>query len=295
MPLFFFLSGVVCNTDKYSWRSFLKRRFNTLIIPYVFFYILTYLIYLLAERSFRDIDLSWWEPIIGMLYGAQWNGYMAHNGILWFLPCLFSVEIVYFVISQIRGPLQRFTIIFICFIVAYFIKSNLPWCVNIAFVSLPFFCLGNKLKIHFGNLRVFGHKKLIISIIAGISYCLIQYFTNNEVNMATAHYGNMFVFIFAAVLGIFAIVYFSCYLADLNFQTSWIQFLGRNTLVIFALHQPVLRVYRYAGYHLFTSINVENSIIQALIIDSIVIITLLPIIHLYNKYIKKFLLKLYIK
>lgn len=81
MPLFFFLSGLVCNEKKYNWKSFLKSRFNTLIIPYIVFYLLTWLYWLFIERSVRPIDLSWWQPLVGMVYGAQWHGLMDHNGI----------------------------------------------------------------------------------------------------------------------------------------------------------------------------------------------------------------------
>lgn len=36
MPLFFFLSGLVCNEKKYTWETFLKSRFNSLVIPLCF-------------------------------------------------------------------------------------------------------------------------------------------------------------------------------------------------------------------------------------------------------------------
>lgn len=88
MPLFFFLSGLVLNRSKYTFKNFLKNRFSTLILPYIFFYLLTYIYWLLIENHFRSFDMTWYKPLLGMIYGGQYNGLMDHNGILWFLPCL---------------------------------------------------------------------------------------------------------------------------------------------------------------------------------------------------------------
>lgn len=49
--------------------------------------------WLVVERNFRSVDLEWWQPLLGLLYSSpQWNGFMSHNAVLWFLPCLFVVE-----------------------------------------------------------------------------------------------------------------------------------------------------------------------------------------------------------
>ena len=98
MPLSFFLSGIVFDDSKYSFNSFIKSRINSIVIPYLFFYLITYLYWLVIESSYRSFTLKWWEPLIGMLYGSQYMGYMDHNGILWFLPCLFVVELLSFLI-----------------------------------------------------------------------------------------------------------------------------------------------------------------------------------------------------
>ena len=75
MPLFFFLSGVVFNKEKYSIKGFVKSRFNSLILPYIFFYVLTYVYWLLIERSMRSFDCDWWQSgchrAVGEVYHNQ--------------------------------------------------------------------------------------------------------------------------------------------------------------------------------------------------------------------------------
>ena len=63
MPLFFFLSGVVFNYEKYTIKSFSKSRFNGLIISYIFFYLITYVYWLFIERNVRQLDVTWWRTV----------------------------------------------------------------------------------------------------------------------------------------------------------------------------------------------------------------------------------------
>jgi len=147
MPLFFFLSGLVCNEKKYTWGTCLKSRFNTLVIPYFTFYLLTWLYWLIVERSFRPLCMIWWQPLIGMVYGAQWHDFMAHNGILWFLPCLFVTEILFFALKKLHKVWIQLSAIIVLTGLGFLFKTNLPWCVNIASVALQFFFVGNLLRI----------------------------------------------------------------------------------------------------------------------------------------------------
>ncbi len=208
MPLFFFLSGLVCNEKKYNWSSFLKSRFNTLIIPYVVFYLVTWLYWLFIERSFRPIDLTWWQPLVGMIYGAQWHGLMDHNGILWFLPCLFMTEVLFFAVSRLGNKWKQVISVVLLAAGGLLIKINLPWCLNIAMVALQFFWLGN-----LGREKLIGENKdtisisgiLIASLLVGI-YVLLCPVWNNHINMATCAYGNTLGFEILSILGIAGLV-----------------------------------------------------------------------------------------
>lgn len=222
MPLFFFLSGLVCNEKKYKCGSFIKSRFNTLVLPYIFFYLLTYLYWLFVERSFRPIDMSWWQPLLGMIYGGQWHGLMDHNGILWFLPCLFITELLFFSVKQIHKIGWQLLIVAVLAFVGISIKQILPWCANIAAVALVFFFLGNLLRsslLDKGNVnsRIIG---AVIAITSCISYLVLAKFWHNEVQMATNSYGNVLAFFVLAFLGTIGMVMLFKYL-PFNKYLSW--------------------------------------------------------------------------
>jgi len=147
MPMFFFLSGIVFNEKKHiNFGIFFKGRINQLVIPYFFFYLLTWVLWLTVERNFRSFDMQWWEPLLGMIYASQWHGYMDHNGILWFLPCLFIVEVLNFFVLRIKPKYVQYIVVLFLLVLGMIIPINLPWCLNTACVALSFYYLGHLLK-----------------------------------------------------------------------------------------------------------------------------------------------------
>ena len=208
MPLFFFLSGLVCNEKKYNWSSFLKSRLNTLIIPYIIFYLLTWLYWLFIERSFRPIDLTWWQPLVGMVYGAQWHGLMDHNGILWFLSCLFMTEVLFFALSRIKNKWKQAIAVVLLATGGLLIKTNLPWCLNIAMVALQFFWLGNLGRGYFlsSDKNHVIEQSLLISLALIELYFILTPVWNNRINMASCAYGNVFAFELLAIIGTVGLV-----------------------------------------------------------------------------------------
>lgn len=293
MPLFFFLSGLVCNEKKYTWSYFLKSRFNTLVIPYFAFYLITWSYWLFVERSFRPLGMEWWQPLIGMVYGAQWHGYMSHNGILWFLPCLFMTEVLFYAVKKLPQTWMQLLSVVVLASVGFLFKINLPWCINIACVSLQFFFVGNLLRKVLLNPEYTKHAEppfIIVSLAATAVYIYLSACWSNHVNMATNEYGMIAVFELLAFVGICGFV---CTFKWLNISKI-VGGVGRNTLVIFALHQPILRVIRFLGDRFLLTFPVETNFWYALAADALVVLCLIPLIWLYNKYVLPVLKKLYL-
>ena len=99
MPLFFLAAGWVYKEKPIL--TDIKRRIQTIVIPYFSFGLLVLLYWQVIERRFRDSDMSFVESLIGLFSGSYIN--LDFNVHLWFLPC-FVVTVVLFnvlVISQI--------------------------------------------------------------------------------------------------------------------------------------------------------------------------------------------------
>ena len=208
MPLFFLLSGFVLNEKKYEFKDFLKSRINGILIPYIFFYLLTWMYWLVVERNFRSVDLEWWQPLLGLLYSSpQWNGFMSHNAVLWFLPCLFIVETIVFLILKHMPKISYHVIIVTILTILGFCSCRaLPWCLNIALTCLQFFYAGRLLrKLDFNR---FDRKWiLLVFIILASAFLMGKHITDNKVNIVSSVYGSITEFEMFAYLGIFVFVF----------------------------------------------------------------------------------------
>ena len=62
-----------------------------------------------------------------------------------------------------------------------------------------------------------------------------------------------------------------------------IDYVGKNTLIIFALHMPVLRIVKVVFEKLYPSMNYDTDYFADALLSLLVIVILLPAIPLYNK------------
>ena len=94
MPLFFFLSGVCFNQDKYlKFSSFLCNRLKSLIWPCLCFTVLISIM----QALILDIPISQLKTEL--------------PGALWFLPILFIAEIIYYPIQVLK---KRYIVFILC-------------------------------------------------------------------------------------------------------------------------------------------------------------------------------------
>lgn len=290
MPLFFMLSGLVLSPKKRSFSETLIRRFNSLILPYIFFYLMTYVYWILIERHFRSFDIEWWRPLIGLLWGGNYNSLMIHNGILWFLPCLFLVEMEYQLISYLKNTTLQILAVFLIALIGYNIKIILPWCLNISFIVLQFYYVGVRLRpiIRDSSLKSKNSKDnlvllIIVTCLFGCLYAYIQHEFKVKVNLSLNHIDNVWLFQMVSYLGIFSIISLCRIWKPIMTKEIWL-YLGINTMVIFALHQPLLRIVKFLTSRITTVYNPDSNIFHSIITDICVILLLLPIITYYNKY-----------
>lgn len=91
MALFFFVAGYT-----YKERSVIqdiKRRLQTIVVPYFVFGLIILLYWQFIERRFRPSDMSFIDALVGLLSGeAQHLDFNIH---LWFLPCFFVTVILF--------------------------------------------------------------------------------------------------------------------------------------------------------------------------------------------------------
>ena len=103
IPLYFFLSGLVFSRERYaSFGEFVMKRVKGLLFPYIIFSFLTWVLWAaFAYVSHAQVN-SYWMRLLQTFIAQGSDGYLIHNVPLWFVTCLFVVEVAYYYLSQLK-------------------------------------------------------------------------------------------------------------------------------------------------------------------------------------------------
>lgn len=228
MPLFFALSGFIFAAYSYnkktSFKDYLIKKLKSLIVPFILFRIILVLYWFAVERHFRDLDL----------------------GPIWFLPVLFAAEIITYFINIKKKPVFNGIFAVVCLAVLYLLKHLSfddttvgDW----VMITLNGMCWYN-FGILIGytatqkNINISKRAALpIIIVLLAVSVFLSQH--NGMVSMYSSVFGNYFIYIAESIAGILFILMLCKFVFKAN---KTIEFLGRNTIIILATHEPIKRV-----------------------------------------------------
>ena len=147
MPAFFMIAGFLFNTNKFhSLSYFLKHRSIQLLIPYISFFTFFYISWLLFGRDWiggNELDIPLWKPLMEFAYGTPVTIIAPY----WFICCLFSMQIIYYLlIRQFPKPIV-IIIVSICPLLHCIPwTSYLPWNLSAALLYIPFYAFSNMNK-----------------------------------------------------------------------------------------------------------------------------------------------------
>lgn len=290
MPLFFFISGYLFSFDKHpTFKAFITRRFKQLIIPYFFFNVATYIFWFFVGRKFGNdasLEIKWFEPILGMFYAKGSAPWLIHCIPLWFISCLFVVELIYYVTFK---NFKKW-VLFPCFMLIGYIDYlydpvRLPWNINIALVAIVFYSLGNHLKPYFtaSNPKTGFTIRLII---LSFSVVYVIAVLNGKIGMHTHNYGNFFLFMIGAISGITGIFLISFTLQRFLGEVRLIQFISQNTLTILGLHLSIASIIKGFSYFILNQpLSIYTNTFWLNVIFSLFsLLILLPIAYFFNKH-----------
>jgi len=104
IPVFFFISGIFSNVNKYSdTKTFFKRKSQSILVPYFAFNLLTFTFWYFIGRHFgvdENTDTNAIASFFGIFTSTATS--LIHYVPLWFLACLFVVESFYFLNSTCK-------------------------------------------------------------------------------------------------------------------------------------------------------------------------------------------------
>lgn len=295
IPLFFFLSGYFFDYSKYpNFYQFFKKRFHQLLIPYFVINILTYLAWLFIGRHTGEdasFQINLLEPFYGIFYGGHKGYFLHHNAPMWFLPCLFSTEMIFYLLF--RGKSKTVHYVFITILLGlgiygnYYNNISLPWGLSVVPTTAILYGLGSWFN-HKARHK-FTYKKYLILVPLSFLGLLIFASLNIKVKVSAAEYGNYFYFWTAALCGILFFVSIGNLMEHLSLKfevnLKFLQFIGQNTLLIFSFHLLAGGLLKGFTYYL---LKLPLDIYQLSWVNHIYsllsILLLVPFILIINKY-----------
>jgi len=255
MPLFFFLSGFLLKENylEVTFSSFILRNIQRLIVPYVIFWIVSYLYWLpheyLLNRTQQSPVLSPLDPFVGLILGTGNSLYV--NAVLWFFTCLFCTSTLFYWVSKAGNKKVTLSILValgpVGPLIYQYVNARMPWNLELALVAMVFYGSGNLIS----KSQMFGtvnRSKLRLPAIPIL--CVILLLTvrlNGGVNMNEMEFGNIALFYLGAFTGISITILISQIIA-INTIFEW---LSTNAIVIYPLHPLILSAFTGIGVLLF--------------------------------------------
>lgn len=261
MPLYFILSGLFFKQYE-GFVGFLKRKTNKLLIPFLFFLLTTSVIPYAVINHGSSLKL----------FLTDMNG-PVYNFAIWFLLCLFEINILFYLIQSIAERLvprhQTAAVLVICLLLGCCgmalgvaqVKNLFYLCTMLT--ALPFFTFGWWLRRHTGFLdQPFSLKTdiplliLCVLIVATCSYRVVYAF--NEVPQEGVPYIYL-----CGVAGTLMVLTVSKVVKRLPLLSFW----GRYSIIILCTHQVVVFVMetvlqRYlTGMPLFIAVLVSTLLV----------------------------------
>lgn len=237
VPLFFVLSGLFFE-NSLSRRSFVKRKINSLLLPFLIYYIISYIVfYVLLLIVGPD------NTMVSKFSGLQdiFTQRLTYNGPLWFLLCLFEVELFFYLLYRVLKMVWIRVAICMCiFAVGVFLGNHgvcLPLRIDAVFVAIPFFYIGIALSRSDAFFK--GYEWNVAVILCGLCLSIYWLFPCSIDINEGVYSGNKEPFLWLGCVGLtLSLIFFSMFIKS-NRIVNWI---GQNSLIIMCTHHLVLRV-----------------------------------------------------
>ncbi len=239
VPLFFFLSGYLFKNDL-SFLPFLKKKAKALLLPYAVLSLGVIAYKMLLQLYQKNFTVS---KLLRLFLDFI---IQRRSGTVWFLTCLFLVEILFYFASKYLKKYVLLAVVILApvagVIYIHFGGPALPWNLDASIMAIPFFYIGYLLKKYPQGLQyVFASKwktalALLACLIVNLGLCILNRKLGKieTVDMYDSIYGIYPLMLLSAMGGILAIVCLSTMI-----QSNVIAHIGANSLIYFGWHQQI--------------------------------------------------------
>lgn len=225
MPLFFLAAGWVYKEKTVL--TDIKRRIQTIVVPYFSFGLLVLLYWQVIERRFRDSDMSFIDSLFGLFSGCYDN--LDFNVHLWFLPCFFVTVVLFNALVNLGGKKIAYIVSALMSLIYIVLPMpELPWGINRVFKYMGFYAIGVFLARRETKIV---DRKIGTGVVAIVMLAVNFFLSYHSLTAGIMWF-------VTALIGISAMILISQLVNENNF----LQYFGRISLIVLCIHGPVYRI-----------------------------------------------------
>lgn len=227
MPLFFAISGYLLSIEGKTFKKNVLKLWQRIIVPWL----------LLGSVILIPICImkgNWGVHFFNLIVGYD---------IWWFLPCFVFGEMIYFTIRNTipTSSLQLYVSLILSFVGLMLAKYNVLdiLSINTALISQFFFAIGGTIKCNEDFLKRIRICIPTITLVLYFAFCMIgiHYYPDKVIDVHLNKYFDIPFNGICILIGLFAL--FSIFARIKTFPT-WLVYIGKNTLVIYMLHNWII-------------------------------------------------------
>lgn len=245
IPLFFILSG--CFFKTYSDASeYTKRKINTLLVPFVFFYLLftvlmPNVLYAIGYQGLRQVDSLGWSSLLNFWVGRGYS-----NNPVWFLLALFWVSMLFYVFKKLS---ERCRCSYLCLGLLSVIAGlcgvacghvGIRECMNMdcALTAMPYYYFGYVMKTKTDVMENMPSRWLCL-ISALLCFVVVYLISPGCDYLANMYSWKVVPALYVTgIVGTIGVVL----VANILQKSSLLKFYGKNTLTILCMQMPVIQL-----------------------------------------------------
>ncbi len=235
VPLYFALSGYFFKKN-ISFLKLLIKKTNTLIIPFLFFYITAYIVFYLIKWISPNLLITDADGILDLFNNRQF-----FNGPIWFLLALFWCNIFSFcIVKYLNNRIVQFFAICTIGLLGWYLgysKLFLPLFFDVAMTCMPFFAMGFLInKYNIIESKKYSKYYDLFFIGLWVTNIILEFKMHQRVSL---HYNivegwSTYLLSFSSILCLLYICKKIRYLPIINY-------IGRFSLIILCVHHMIYR------------------------------------------------------
>lgn len=286
IPAFFFFSGYFFSYDRHpSWLPFVKRRARQLLVPYFSLAMISYVFWLLVGRHYGDdarAGVEWYSPLVATVlgYGKQ----MVQSVPLWFVMTLFVLECLFWPVGRL---FRRNQVVMLAVLAlagwgsALVADVRVPFYLCHAVAGLVFFAAG----MVFRDVKLTPGRSLVLFAAGCAAYALSLVY-NTSVVYIILQFGNWWLFLLGGLGATLALVVACRWLASVAGSRAWVQYVGRNTIVVCGLHIVMFTLVKgVMVYVLGIPLSVlDDSVVPCLLLGAAGMACCVPVMYVLDRY-----------